>query len=485
MHLHKEHLSNPGIVNNGSEKQEKRDEAGGAGQSRTGQTLTPIGSARNSNSRNSWTDLLEAFRANPPNFEKIKSIIPVYVQHDVCPGENGSTFLHFSCGTGDFNVTQYLIECDEKVPGVHRKLVNAPDAQGCTPLHRAVIRHDVELTRFLFSHGAEPFDDREGKSLFFYLLTEPAPGFLTSADASPTAAIARMLLDHHVNPRVADPRTGLTPLHVAAMAGDAPVIRLLLAHPEMGLVAAGMIDNNGRTPLSHAAEQGQIEAVRAICEAGIAPDEVNRPDKDGWTSLHWAAAFGHLAVLGALLKHFGAIEMPTPRGEMPADLARANQTPPITPTRAPATVVPISPLAASSEEDEETQTRATRETRETREAREAEAEADLKALAVSSQEGGACSTTKDEPPLSPPITATAQDGQPNTNNPQMTLMMLAGLQPGRPPTTRFTSLFAMLQPSLTAALTELCQLQPPPQDPFAWLAAWLVEHNPLTHSKQK
>ncbi|CAG9794413.1 unnamed protein product [Diatraea saccharalis] len=59
------------------------------------------------------------------------------------------------------------------------------------------------------------------------------------------------------------------------------------------------MDNEGRTVLSTAAAQGNVEVVRQLLDRGL--DEHHR-DNSGWTPLHYAAFEGHIEVCEALLE---------------------------------------------------------------------------------------------------------------------------------------------------------------------------------------
>lgn len=52
--------------------------------------------------------------------------------------------------------------------------------------------------------------------------------------------------------------------------------------------------------LFEAVKAGNREAVKELITTGA---EVNRQDKQGWTALNWAAAKGHVELIGMLLEH--------------------------------------------------------------------------------------------------------------------------------------------------------------------------------------
>ena len=55
--------------------------------------------------------------------------------------------------------------------------------------------------------------------------------------------------------------------------------------------------DEGKTSLILAARDGRLDDVEALIEAGA---DINTPNNLGETPLHWAARFGHEAVVEAL-----------------------------------------------------------------------------------------------------------------------------------------------------------------------------------------
>ena len=129
--------------------------------------------------------------------------------------------------------------------------VNAPEADGTSPLHWAVWSEDVETVTVLLRAGAKV--------------------------------------------RAAN-RYGVTPLTVAATNGNAPIIELLL---KAG-ADANTATPEGETALMTAARSGSVAAVRTLLAHGA---NVNAKERwDDQTALMWAAAENHGDVVGLLVE---------------------------------------------------------------------------------------------------------------------------------------------------------------------------------------
>ncbi|XP_028766863.1 uncharacterized protein LOC114724637 [Neltuma alba] len=74
----------------------------------------------------------------------------------------------------------------------------------------------------------------------------------------------------------------------------------------------------GLTPLHIATWRNHIPIVRRLLAAGADPDA--RDGESGWSSLHRALHFGHLAVAGILLQHDASITMEDYKCRVPVDL---------------------------------------------------------------------------------------------------------------------------------------------------------------------
>jgi ankyrin repeat protein len=102
---------------------------------------------------------------------------------------------------------------------------------------------------------------------------------------------------------------GQTPLTAAAQFGQVEVARLLLSKgADPNLRDGGGLSS---TPLATAARHGQLEMCRVLLDAGADPNLPSNPQLVGeganWTALDWALQANHAAIAD-LLRQRGGVE---------------------------------------------------------------------------------------------------------------------------------------------------------------------------------
>ncbi|XP_031785459.1 ankycorbin isoform X2 [Nasonia vitripennis] len=180
------------------------------------------------------------------------------------------------------------------------ELVDAPDAEGHTALHLAVIAGDHQLVAVLLANGADVnAKDLEGHSVLHW------------ATVCGEVECVRLVLAAGARPSTADLRGG-SPLHYAAQCcGAAATAAAELAIPKkVGLKVLQTLlefgadvnarDEDGRQPILWAASAGSVEAVLALVRAGGSA-VAGASDTDGLTALHCAASRGHARCIEALV----------------------------------------------------------------------------------------------------------------------------------------------------------------------------------------
>nr|XP_034177587.1 ankycorbin isoform X1 [Osmia lignaria] len=183
------------------------------------------------------------------------------------------------------------------------ELVNAPDAEGHTPLHLAVIAGDTQLVAVLLANGADVnAKDLEGHSVLHW------------ATVCGETECVRLVLAAGARPSTPDLRGG-SPLHYAAQCCGAAATAELAVPKKVGLKVLQTLlefgadvnakDEDGRQPILWAASAGSVEAVLALARAGGSA-AAGAADKDGLTALHCAASRGHARCVEALVNLCGA-----------------------------------------------------------------------------------------------------------------------------------------------------------------------------------
>ena len=261
---------------------------------------------------------------------------------------SGFTPLMFAARQGDLEASRMLLARGADIHGA------AED--GTTALLTATVRGYPDLVRLLLAEGADPNASGAGYTALHWAAgsweTELTGEFGLAAPTSKWAVLAgltgeakldlvRTLLAHGADPDVRTTRRvprfgfssgssspqfygtlGATPFLLAAQAGDATVMRALVAAGADPLIPT---DAN-TTPLmqatgisrvigeSHATEAGSLEAVKLAVELGA---DINAVDDAGNTALHGAATQGADTVVQFLVDHGAELDVRNAYGETP------------------------------------------------------------------------------------------------------------------------------------------------------------------------
>jgi ankyrin repeat protein len=250
--------------------------------------------------------------AGAGSVEEVKLLIAAGVDVNGAEPRRGQNALMWAAAEGHPDAVDALIQAGAKVDAATRN--------GFTPLAFAVMKNDPASVRRLIQSGADPNAALPERAATDRTAADPAspdeaspeapssaktaPRMLTIAGSYKSAAAAIALLDGGANPNIAG-QSGLTPLHVAAEAGQVDLVRKLLskgADPN----ARTSRTNPGQTkapsyfinlrlsgdvpPLLLAAKANHVDVMHALIEAGADP---KLKAQDGITLLLAAAASGH------------------------------------------------------------------------------------------------------------------------------------------------------------------------------------------------
>jgi len=163
-----------------------------------------------------------------------------------------------------------------------KKLVDAPDAQGNTPLIVAANLAKPGIVKTLIKNGAN--------------VNAVSPTTLTAVHyAARRGDIESVVVLAKAGAKLtAKTRTGTQPHHYAVVAGNKKILKFL-AKQGVDILAPG--DGN-RTMLMWAAMGGNIEMFKMFEKKGL---EIKAEDIDGDGMLHWAASGDHVEMLKFLI----------------------------------------------------------------------------------------------------------------------------------------------------------------------------------------
>ncbi|XP_047523661.1 protein phosphatase 1 regulatory subunit 12C-like isoform X1 [Pieris napi] len=191
---------------------------------------------------------------------------------------DGLTALHQACIDDNFDMVQFLVE--------HGADVNRGDNEGWTPLHATASCGFASIARHLLENGADVAAvNYDGELAIDIAESDEMEKLLQTAidekgvdcEKSRSAEVIKLSNDSknwaaNGYSDVRDPKTGGTPLHVAAAKGYIDVAKTLL---EDCNVDPDSVDYEGYTPLHAAALWGQKEAAAILFKFGADPNIKN------------------------------------------------------------------------------------------------------------------------------------------------------------------------------------------------------------------
>lgn len=129
-------------------------------------------------------------------------------------------------------------------------------------------------------------------------LLDAVRGEVRAGDAASVEKIYELLRsDEDVNQRSA---LGLTPLAVAAAAGNGPLVSLLL---ERRADVSLLTTHRAELALHYAARNGNRVVCQLLAEPSQAAGLIDKPNTTGWPALHLAAMGGHLSAVTVLTRY--------------------------------------------------------------------------------------------------------------------------------------------------------------------------------------
>ncbi|XP_067315484.1 protein phosphatase 1 regulatory subunit 12C [Pseudorasbora parva] len=205
-----------------------------------------------------------------------------------CANADGITALHQACIDGSMEMVAFLLSQGANV--------NQVDSEGWTPLHVAASCGNLEITEFLLQQGA---------SLCSVNCDGDIPLDIAEDEATET------LLQEHTLTKGMD-------VEAAKRAEEEWIMHDARHWLTDGLPANICHPRTGATPLHVAAAKGYLEAIKLLCQCGL---DVSTKDFDGWTPLHAAAHWGQSEACRLLAEQLCDMEAHSNGGQTPFDVA--------------------------------------------------------------------------------------------------------------------------------------------------------------------
>ncbi|XP_038570376.1 protein phosphatase 1 regulatory subunit 12C isoform X1 [Micropterus salmoides] len=225
--------------------------------------------------------LKEAKETKGRNEEDVSEIIN-------CSNADGITALHQACIDGSMEMVSFLLERGANV--------NQVDSEGWTPLHVAASCGNPDIADFLLQCGA---------SLSAVNCDGDVP-----LDIAPDETTESLLQDY-------TRRQGVD-LEAAKRLEEEQIMIDAQKWLNEGPPADVRHPRTGATPLHVAAAKGYLEALKILCQCGL---DVSAVDFDGWTPLHAAAHWGQGEACRVLAEQLCNMEACSKAGQTPFDVA--------------------------------------------------------------------------------------------------------------------------------------------------------------------
>ena len=279
-----------------------------------------------------WKIQSVARETSMPKLSAASSITPM--------ARGGLTAFHFAAREGHLETGRAMLDA-----GVD---INQVDADGTSGLVVSILNKRYSYARFLLNRGADPnLADARGRAALYAAIDMRNEDYSAlpahkEDDPLPSLDLIQALLERGANPnaqltKALPGRSGMdlgdtilgvgtTPLMRAARAGDAPVMRALLAKG----ADPTLTTKDGNTALQLAAgigyrdkntkgsESEALEALKLAIGLGL---DLNRENNRGETALHGAAFRGADALVQYLVEQGAQLNAKSKQGFTPLDEA--------------------------------------------------------------------------------------------------------------------------------------------------------------------
>ena len=197
--------------------------------------------------------------------------------------------------------------------------INVLDANGYTPIHRAIYNNDLATVNELLKNTNLNINSKLDIRVAIegWYLGGASPLILASYFGYTN--IVETLLNNNANIKAKDDVDGSMAIHMAAAKGNNDVIKILLSKDE---TIINEKDNKGNTPLHWASMKDKPETIKLLVENGA---DIESKDIDGWTPLHYASAFSSLETVENLINLGADTKSKANDGSIPLSYAQKDE----------------------------------------------------------------------------------------------------------------------------------------------------------------
>ncbi|XP_063779984.1 transient receptor potential cation channel subfamily A member 1 isoform X2 [Pseudophryne corroboree] len=250
------------------------------------------------------------------------------------------TPLHYASKYGNLELMLMIINETSDDASV----LNAVDYKGCTPLHWAIVKNQIDSVKVLLSRGADPnilnyyrlsplhaAVHLHHNSIVEVLLNHNATNINLEGDLGNTPIMqacakdnseALLMLFNHGAKLCKRNKIGCFPIHMTAFAGSLNCMDLILKKgEELNFSIEDHInftDNEKSSPLHVAVQNGRLEIVKACIGYGA---KIDLKQNDNATALHFAATQGATEIVKFMVSTYTGekkiVDLPDGNNETP------------------------------------------------------------------------------------------------------------------------------------------------------------------------
>lgn len=297
----------PGSANEGGSDENRKRSATEHDEAEV-QVLEATSSSRNESLERQSRELVTAVATGGQIGHCVRTVAETSPMPDLfAQDEDGDTFLHIAVVQGDQPLTDFFIQrMKSRGIDIFNKLRQ-------TPLHLAVITHQIHMVRKLIEGGADVnLTDRHGQTALHLACQE--------GDANCVYAIRDVCKMGHGDIRLELKNSqGFSVLHVATLNGNKQLIATIL---DMGADINEQDANSGRTPLHHAVEARKYHVAEYLISRGA---DANKVTFAGNTPLHTASGREMDDMVRLLMSHGANVNIANLEGDIPKVVRTSEQ----------------------------------------------------------------------------------------------------------------------------------------------------------------